>query len=81
MLGFSTIKLAAGAGVLAVIIIGGLMLKRSIYEQGWNDAMTAVAAQNAVAAQVAEEVQTTVDQCFDQGGTWNVTTGNCDPAV
>jgi hypothetical protein len=47
---------------------------------GWNNALAAVAAQNARAREAAEEVTGDVNQCFDAGGSWDVSTGKCNSA-
>jgi hypothetical protein len=36
-----------------------------------------VAEQNQTAARAAAKVKLTTDQCFDEGGMWDVTVGEC----
>lgn len=48
------------------------------YQAGFRDALHSVAQQNLAASAAARKLQTTVDQCFDKGGKWDVRSGACD---
>ncbi|MEJ8571210.1 hypothetical protein [Microbaculum marinum] len=65
-------------GVILLLAVAGFYLDHRAYRRGFDTAMSAVAAQNARAADVARRAIGDVDTCFDQGGRWNVETGTCD---
>ncbi|MCB1476661.1 MAG: hypothetical protein H6883_07295 [Rhodobiaceae bacterium] len=78
MFGFSTIKLIAIGIVVAGVAGSILYYGHTRYRAGWDDAIATVSKMNNEAAAVARKAQSTVDECFDSGGTWNVSTGKCD---
>lgn len=73
-------------GVYALLILSVLGVVAKAYYSwkdhqqkiGWDNALAAVAAQNAVAKKAATDVRNKVDGCFNSGGSWNVSTGSCD---
>lgn len=48
------------------------------YKSGYAVAIHAIAAQDKGAVRSWQKAKTTVDNCFDQGGTWNVSRIACD---
>lgn len=71
-------KLVALAVVLAALYGGYRVWRHSVWVEGRDAALEAVARVNDAAEQAAEQVALTTDQCFDRGGSWDVTTGKCD---
>jgi hypothetical protein len=70
----------AGVVIIGVITWGWIAFDNFKEDQqriGWDGAIAAVSKQNAIAAKAAVKVQLSVDQCFDRGGDWDVTTGTC----
>jgi hypothetical protein len=61
----------------ALVAVALRQMHSSIYTRGWNDALAVVAQENAEAADAARKTQTTVDQCWNTGGRWDVRTGSC----
>lgn len=45
---------------------------------GYNRALAEVAEQNAVAKGVARDIVGQINDCEAKGGSWNVSTGDCD---
>lgn len=76
--GISAARLVSVALLGFAIVLVALIYHRSVYNRGWSDALTSVAAQNGNAAASAARVRIGVSQCYDQGGTWNVRIGACD---
>lgn len=69
----------AGLIVIAVLICLAALwwYGNSRYREGWNDALATVSKQNQEAAEAARKVTRNVDDCFDRGGSWDVTTARC----
>jgi len=64
--------------LFAIVIFAAATWARQYYiNVGYEAALKAVAAKNAEAAAVAEQVITDVDRCLDSGGIWSVITGEC----
>ncbi len=66
--------------ITLALIAGWVALAKFKKDQqmiGWNKAIEAVSKQNAIAAKAALKVQLTVEQCFDDGGDWDISTGEC----
>lgn len=82
MFGFSLLRLgiyaAVALGLVATAYTGYRVWRHSVWVEGRDAALEAVAKVNAEAKQAADRVQMTTDQCFDNGGTWDVVTGKCD---
>lgn len=81
--GFGTLTKLGIYAVLIVVALGAIyggyrVWRHGVWVEGRDAALEAVARQNDVAAKAAEKVVLTTDQCFDSGGSWNVSTGKCD---
>jgi hypothetical protein len=74
-IGLAKFWLLAG-GVFLVVTVA-ISAWNGQYKAGWRDALLSVAEQNSTAAAAANKVRVSVDQCFDQHGTWSVKTGSC----
>lgn len=72
-----------------IYILGGLLLSGALTASyfgwrshqrtiGWNAALAKVAEQNATARKVVDNIITSIDACEAAGGSWNVSTGDCD---
>lgn len=75
-------RLVGLAAIIAVLVgsltVGYFAWRHSQRMVGWNQALEEVASQNNVAKRVADKVARDVDTCHDNGGNWNVSTGDCD---
>lgn len=68
-----------------LLIIGGIILalfalgKYNSYQQriGFDKAVEAISKENKIAEKAAEKVKRNVDQCYDDGGEWDVKSGSC----
>ena len=64
-------------GVVGSLYAGYRVWRHSIWVEGRDAALVAVARQNQRAAEAATRVRTSTDRCFDEGGSWDVVTGTC----
>lgn len=82
MFGFSLMRLGVYA-LIAVVGVGSIytgyrVWRHSVWVEGRDAALAAVEKVNTQAATAARQVELSTDACFDQGGTWDVSTGRCD---
>lgn len=83
---FKSLSFLAQLGIYAAVAFGLCTAITASYLSwrhtqrmiGWNDALAAVAEQNATAKKAANDVKRKLDECFTMGGNWNVSTGRCD---
>lgn len=79
MFGLRTIIIAIVAIVVfSMAATAFYAYRESIWREGRDAALNAVAKQNEVAREAAKGVRTNIDQCFENGGDWNVATATCD---
>lgn len=81
MFGFSLMRLGIYAAI-AVVALGSLytgyrVWRHQIWVEGRDAALEEVSEVNQQARQAAQRVKRTIDQCFDEGGGWDVVTGTC----
>lgn len=70
-------KLLAIVAVIAALYGGYRAWRHAVWTEGKNAAIEAVQAQNGIAADAARKVDQAIDDCYDRGGTWDVSTGAC----
>lgn len=75
--GLSTIRLAIAAAALAAIVLGFMVYRQSLINDGWDRALRKVETQNEQAREAARKAQRGVDACYDAGGMWSTITGEC----
>jgi hypothetical protein len=73
------VKIGIVAGLVAGLYGGYQLWRYNVWKSGWNDALVAVEKQNEQARATATGVRTKLRECEDRKGTWNVSTGECDP--
>lgn len=76
-LGVPWLRWGMYALAVLVVLVAVRQLHSAVYTNGWNDALAAVARENAEAARVARDTQVTVEQCWNTGGRWDVRSGSC----
>lgn len=66
-------------GLVAAVTLGSsyLYLRVHYYNEGWNAALHAVAAQDERANNAADKAKETVRACRIAGGEWDVPSGMC----
>ncbi|MCL4712151.1 MAG: hypothetical protein KJZ73_12990 [Pseudorhodoplanes sp.] len=69
-----------GALFALLTVFGGAyaLHRHTIYQSGYDDAISDIAARNAVAAKAVREAVSQVRACRDRGGTWNQSRGVCE---
>lgn len=67
---------AGALGTATVAYVGWRHHQQMI---GWNGAIDYMKAKDATARRVGDQAINSVDACDNSGGTWNVSTGKCDP--
>jgi len=72
-------QLVLVVSLLIAAALGFLWLKVHYEDIGYNKAMSAIAAQDKKAVERSNNARQTVRECFDSGGTWDVSNGVCDP--
>lgn len=73
---FGRTVLFTGLGII-VVGICWLTFSKHYYNKGWNAAIHAVEAQNAKAVEESKKARTTVKDCINGGGNWDVVNGVC----
>lgn len=81
--GLSVLTRLAIVGGLAVTVLGAatagyLAWRHSVKMEGYRQALQEVAEQNAAARQAAVGIAVKINDCEARGGSWNVSTGDCD---
>lgn len=64
-------------GIFAVVAAAYFGWKTHVYNNGWNAAIAAIAAQDKNAVEAARAARNTFRACVDGGGVWDVTNGKC----
>jgi hypothetical protein len=70
-------KLAAIAVVVAALAVGYAAWRHSIYQEGYDDAMAAIAAQDAKALAARDAAVSRVRECHDSGMRWDQSARQC----
>jgi hypothetical protein len=76
-LGISPLRLMIYAGLALAVITAGVTIRNHYVNVGWDTALEAVKKQDTNAKAAASQVQRTVDDCYNENGTWSVITGSC----
>jgi hypothetical protein len=76
---------AASWGMRIAAVVGPLLVAgtvygvwhHKVYSKGWNDALAAVARDDAAAVGRASKMRDQYESCADRKGAWDQTTGRC----
>jgi hypothetical protein len=68
------------AVVVTAITVGGTFISAKFYADGRQQALHAIAAQDAKAVQEGNAANDDVQKCFAGGGSWNIADSVCDAA-
>lgn len=76
--GFSTLtKVLTIVGVVVALYASYAVWRHTIYTRGWNDAIAAIAAQDAKAIGAAKKARSAYTECIAAGRRWSTATGEC----
>lgn len=75
--GISPLRLIIYGAAAISVVVGAVSIRQHYINRGWDSAIHAIEKQNSVAADAARRAQRSVDQCYDEGGTWSTITGTC----